>query len=224
MLIIGIDDAGRGPAIGPMVLAGVLIEPEVNQKFLDLGIKDSKMLTPKKRESLEQQIKDLSIKTETVIISVDEIDNKVGDKLNLNDREAIASAQIINKLNKSQKSLREISVVIDCPSVNLKSWGTYLEKFLIAKTNLKVSCEHKADVNHPSVAAASILAKVLRDREVKKIKDKYNIEFGSGYAADPQTRKFLQENYEKFKDKGIFRESWSTIKKLKSAKTQKRLF
>ena len=224
MLIIGIDDAGRGPAIGPMILAGVLVEPETEKEFIKLGIKDSKMLTPKKREELEVKIKKLSIKTETVTIGVDEIDNKVGDKLNLNDREAIASAQIINKLNKSQKSLREISVVIDCPSVNLKAWGDYLEKFLIAKTNLKISCEHKADVNHPSVAAASILAKVLRDREVQKIKDKYKIDFGSGYAADPKTRKFLQENYEKFKDKGIFRESWSTIKKLKTSKTQKRLF
>ena len=166
----------------------------------------------------------MAIATNTILISVDEIDNKVGDKLNLNDREAIASAQIINKINKSQKSLREIKVIIDCPSVNIKSWQAYLEKFLIAKTNLKISCEHKADANHAVVGAASIIAKVLRDEEVEKIKDKYKIEFGSGYAADPQTRKFLQENYDKFKDKGIFRESWATIKNLNTSKTQKKLF
>jgi ribonuclease HII len=224
MLILGIDDAGRGPVIGPMVLAGVLIEPEVDKEFIKLGIKDSKMLTAKKREQLVKEIKDLSIKTDTVIITVDEIDNKKGDKFNLNDREAIAAAQIINKLNRSQKSMREIHVIIDCPSVNLKAWQSYLEQFLIARTNLKISCEHKADMNHPSVAAASILAKVLRDSEVQKIKEKFNIEFGSGYAADPQTRKFLAENYEKFKDKGIFRESWKTIKNFKSSKTQKKLF
>src|SRR3989344_3513170 len=217
MLLLGIDDAGRGPAIGPMVLAGVLIESEVEKKFIELGIKDSKLLTPKKRGQLVKEIKSLAIATNTILISVDEIDNKVGDKLNLNDREAIASAQIINKINKSQKSLREIKVIIDCPSVNIKSWQAYLEKFLIAKTNLKISCEHKADANHAVVGAASIIAKVLRDEEVEKIKDKYKIEFGSGYAADPQTKKFLQENYDKFKDKGIFRESWATIKNLNTS-------
>jgi len=224
MLILGIDDAGRGPVIGPMALAGVLIESETEKEFIKLGIKDSKMLAPKKREQLEKEIKKLAISTETILVSVDEIDNKVGDKFNLNDREAIASAQIINKINKSQKSLREIKVIIDCPSVNLKAWQEYLEKFLIAKTNLKVYCEHKADANHVVVGAASILAKVLRDSEVEKIKEKYKIEFGSGYASDPQTRNFIYDNYEKYKDKGIFRESWSTVKKFKASKTQKKLF
>ncbi len=224
MLILGIDDAGRGPVIGPMILAGVLIDSQIEKEFIKLGVKDSKVLSPKRREALAKEIKKLAITTNTVLISVDEIDNKIGDKLNLNDREAIASAQIINKINKSQNSLKEINVTIDCPSVNLKAWHEYLEKFLMAKTNLKISCEHKADANHVAVAAASILAKVLRDSEVKKIKEKHGIEFGSGYSADPQTRKFLHENYETYKNKGIFRESWATIKQFKSSNIQKKLF
>lgn len=224
MLILGIDDAGRGPVIGPMVLSGVLIEKETEKEFQKLGIKDSKMLFPKKREMLEKEIKKLALSTHTVLVSVDEIDNKKGDKLNLNQREAIAAAQIINKLNKSQKSKQEIKVIIDCPSVNLVAWKEYLEKFLMAKTNLHVICEHKADVNHLVVGAASILAKVTRDKEIKKLKEKIGEDFGSGYSSDPITKRFVNENYSKYKNKGIFRESWGTIKRLKSSKVQKKLF
>ncbi len=224
MLIIGIDDAGRGPAIGPMVLAGVLVDSEIEKQFIKLGIKDSKTLMPRKREILSQEIKKISLLTYEVLIQPAEIDGKHGDNLNLNQREAVAAATIINKLNQSKKSKQQIKVIIDCPSTNINSWKEYLEKFLMAKSSLNIICEHKADVNHVVVSAASILAKVRRDAEVKKIKEKFGIDFGSGYSADPITKKFIQENYEKYKDKGIFRESWSTIKNIKSFKIQRKLF
>ncbi len=224
MLVIGIDDAGRGPAIGPMVLAGVLVDSEIEKQFIKIGIRDSKTLMPRKREILSQEIKKLSLASYEVLIQPTEIDGKHGDNLNLNQREAIASATIINKLNQSKKSKQQIKVIIDCPSTNIASWKEYLEKFLIAKSNLNILCEHKADANHVVVGAASILAKVRRDVEVKKIKEKFGFDFGSGYSADPITKKFIQENYEKYKDKGIFRESWSTIKNIKSSKIQRKLF
>lgn len=216
-LILGIDDAGRGPVIGPMVLAGVLANKEAEEYFKKLGIRDSKTLLPKKREQLLEEIRKKS-KTFEVIIPVSEIDNK---DLNLNQREAIAAAQIINKLNNKKD---KINVVVDCPSTNIKSWKEYLEQFLIGSSNLTIICEHKADANHIVVAAASIVAKVTRDNEIEKLKQKLNVDFGSGYSSDPTTRKFIYENYEKFKDAGIFRESWGTIKKHKSYKTQKKLF
>ncbi|MAG07452.1 ribonuclease HII [Candidatus Pacearchaeota archaeon] len=221
MLILGIDDAGRGPVIGPMVLAGVLVDSETEKQFVKLGVKDSKLILPKKREILSRKIKELSIKTHKEIISVDEIDGKKEDGMNLNEREALAAAMIINKLNPKKE---QIKVIIDCPSVNLKSWKEYLEKFLIGGSNLNIACEHKADFNHVTVAAASIIAKVTRDNEVKKLKEKFGVEFGSGYSSDPNTRKFIYENYDKFKGKGIFRESWKTIKKHRLLKTQKKLF
>ena len=89
---------------------------------------------------------------------------------------------------------------------------------------MNIDCEHKADFNHVVVAAASILAKVSRDEEIKKLKEKLGVDFGSGYASDPNTRKFIYENYDKFKGNGIFRESWKTIKKHKLLKSQKKLF
>ena len=224
MLILGIDDAGRGPVIGPMVLAGVLINKSTEKEFSKLGIKDSKLLSPKKRRILSEEIKKLSISSYEVLISVSEIDNKDNENLNLNQREAVGMAQIINKLSKSTKSKEKIEVIIDCPSTNIESWKSYLENFILGRTNLHIVCEHKADANHIVVGAASILAKVRRDAEVEKIKSSLGIDFGSGYPADPITRKFVYDNYDKYKDKGIFRESWDTIKKHKSSKVQKKLF
>lgn len=224
MLILGIDDAGRGPVIGPMVLAGVLVNQETEKEFIKLGIRDSKTLVPRKRTSLAEEIKKLSISHHEVIIPVREIDGKDNDNLNLNQREAIASATIINKLNKSLKTKETIKVIIDCPSVNIQSWKEYLEKFIIGKANLTIICEHKADINHISVSAASILAKTTRDAEIEKIKKSINVDFGSGYSSDPTTRKFIYDHYDKYKDKDIFRESWGTIKKHKARGKQKTLF
>lgn len=221
MLIIGIDDAGRGPVIGPMVLAGVLIDKSIEKELVKLGIKDSKMLLPKKREILAQEIEQRAIATHRVIIPVEEIDNQKNDGLNLNQREAIASAIIINKLNTGKEN---ISVVIDCPSVNIKSWKEEVEKYLVAKANIHLVCEHKADENHTSVGAGSILAKVTRDGEIKKLREKIGVDFGSGYSSDPVTRKFIFEHYKEFTGKGIFRESWNTIKKHKVMGVQKKLF
>ncbi|MFA5019842.1 MAG: ribonuclease HII [Candidatus Pacearchaeota archaeon] len=225
MLILGIDDAGRGPVIGPMVLAGVLIDKETEKQFVKLGIRDSKTLLPKKREELAKIIKERVIDSFCVKISVDEIDNKSGDRLNLNQREAVASAQIINQIAKRLKDKKEkIGVIIDCPSVNIPAWKDYVEKFLMARGNIELVCEHKADVNHVVVSAASIVAKTTRDAEIEKIKKQIGINFGSGYSSDPVTRKFIYDNYDKFKDKGIFRESWDTIKKYKLHGAQKKLF
>lgn len=221
MLILGIDDAGRGPVIGPMVLAGVLADEEIEKEFVKLGIRDSKTLLPKKRYKLAEEIKLRAKGVHAVIIPVYEIDGKDNDNLNLNEREAVASAQIINKLNNKKD---KIKVIVDCPSINIRAWKEYLEKFILGKSNLTIICEHKADVHHVSVSAASIIAKTTRDREIEKIKKELNIEFGSGYTSDPITRKFIYENYDKYKDKGIFRESWKTIKKHKAHATQKRLF
>ena len=225
MLIIGIDDAGRGPVIGPMILAGVLVNQETEKEFVKLGVRDSKALLPKKREKLAEEIKSKSIAYHAVIIPVREIDGKDNDNLNLNQREAVAAAQIINKLSKNPKAAKEnIKVIIDCPSVNIPAWKNYLERFVIGKANVTIVCEHKADINHVVVSAASIIAKSTREAEIKKLKKDLGVDFGSGYAADPITRRFIYDSYEKYKDKGIFRESWDTIKKHKSRKSQKKLF
>ncbi|GAI76510.1 unnamed protein product, partial [marine sediment metagenome] len=84
-------------------------------------------------------------------------------------------------------------------------------------------CEHKADKNHISVSAASILAKSVREKEMEKLKEKYGKEMGSGYTSDPLTSKFINNNTRKHKNTGLFRKSWSTWKKAKAKAEQRKL-
>lgn len=223
MLNLGIDDAGRGPVIGPMILAGVLVDEETEKEFKKLGIKDSKQILPNKREILSKAIKDKAIAFEITLTSPSEITerNKIG--VNLNSLEAIKSAEIINKINSSSNRNQQISVYIDCPSPNIKAWQDYLESHIHSPSNLKIHCEHKADVNHVSCSAASVIAKVTRDAEIEKIKEKIGVDFGSGYTSDPTTCKFLKENAQKYKKEGIFRETWSTWKEACQVKKQTKL-
>lgn len=218
MKIIGIDDAGRGPVIGPMVLTGVLIESENDEeKIREMGAKDSKLLFAKKRKLIAEKIK-LNYKYEKEIILPKEID----DFPNLNNLEAIKSGMIINKL---MKPLNEkVKVIIDCPSVNTKSWGEYLMGTIIKKDLVELACEHKADFNYPIVSAASIISKETREEELVKLKKKLGIDFGSGYPADPKTKDFLVSTFGEKKYDEIIRKSWSTYKNIAKKMDQTKLF
>jgi len=216
MLILGIDDAGRGPLIGPMILAGVLLTKQQELKIKKAGAKDSKLLTHPQRIALSKIIKENSISHKVVKSFPQEIDFSE----NLNTLEAKKSAEIINSLNTKKD---KILVIVDCPSVNIKAWTNTLLKFIDNPKNLELHCEHKADFNHTSVSAASILAKVAREEEVSKIKEQYG-NIGSGYPSDPITIQFLKENGSRFSNNGIFRKSWATWKKLfPESKKQKTL-
>ena len=214
-LICGIDEAGRGPVIGPLVMCGILIKEEDEEKLVKLKVKDSKLLTKKKREYLFDKIKDISDKYEIIVIDPDEIDYAVNnhDGLNLNKLEARKTADIINLLKPDK-------AIVDAPSNNIKSYKQYLFE-LIKNKNIELVLEHKADLNYPVVSAASILAKVTRDNEIEKIKKEIKIDFGSGYMTDPKTVDFLEKNYEKYPD--LFRKSWAPYQRKLNGKFQKSL-
>ncbi len=218
---LGIDDAGRGPVIGPMVLAGCLIDEKTAKEFKKLGVKDSKQLTAKRREFLAEKIREQAETFEIELTYPTEIDGKNADGINLNDLEAIKVANIINKINKGYS---KIKVVIDCPSVNITKWDDFLKTKIKNLSNLEISCEHKADKNHVSVSAASILAKSAREKEMDFLKEKYGDGIGSGYSSDQMTCKFLNDNLKKYDNDGIFRKTWDTWKKACSAQEQRRLF
>ena len=222
-LILGIDDAGRGPVIGPMTLAGCLITEETEREFRKLGVRDSKQLTPKRREHLELLIKEKATAFALQVTQPSEIDGKNHDGTNLNDVEAHMAAAIINELNAASHREHKIKVVIDCPSPNRMKWRDGVLVKIDNLSNLEISCEHKADRNHVAVSAASILAKEERERQMRILKEKYGNEMGSGYASDPITKKFLAKNVKKLHDKGIFRKSWSTWKKAHGDAGQKKL-
>lgn len=218
MLTIGIDDAGRGPLIGPMILAGVLLSGEQERKLKKENIKDSKQLSQNERVRLEKIIRAGVKNYEIVKVFPKEIDSHE----NLNTLEAEKSAEIINALNIGKVKEEEVKVIVDCPSTNIEAWQKTLLSYIKNSENLKVSCEHKADANYLSVGAASILAKVTRENEVKKIKEQYG-KVGSGYPSDPMTKEFLAKRGNELKDSGIFRKSWSTWKKMFPGNGQKSL-
>jgi len=211
MLIAGIDEAGRGPVIGPMVIAIAAIDDSEMFQLHTLGVKDSKQLQPYKRRELYKKLIKLT-KHKIIIIPNTEIDAAVQDNvLNLNWLEAEKSAELIN-------FIKPKLAILDCPSTNLKDYKNYIQKKIKIETELKV--EHKADVNHVIVSAASILAKVTRDREIEKLKKLHKVDFGSGYPSDPATVKFLEENYSKY---DFFRKSWESYQRVARAKGQKKL-
>jgi len=221
MLTLGIDDAGRGPVIGPMILAGCLLKKDVEKELKNLGVRDSKQLTHRRREFLSKIIKQKAETFEINLTSPSEIDKTNAQKVKLNELEAIKCAKIINKINKGNE---KIKVVIDCPSPNIRKWTDYLKTHIDNLSNLDISCEHKADKNHVSVAAASILAKTKRENEITKLKKKYGSQIGSGYTSDPLTCRFVEKHANKFKNDDLFRLTWETWKRASNNKKQRKLF
>jgi ribonuclease HII len=202
-LILGIDEAGRGPVIGPMVIAGYCIEEEKIEILKSLGVKDSKELTRKQREDIYNEVIKLTDRYKYIIIGPKTIDYYVY-KNKLNYLELENMIKIIEEIKPDK-------VIIDSPVVNIKKVMEYIKNNL--KINIELVVESRADKNYPIVSAASIIAKVIRDKEIDKIKEKTNIDFGSGYPSDERTIKAIKENYEILKD--YIRESWITIKKIR---------
>jgi len=199
--VLGIDEAGRGPIIGPLVMTGVMIE-EGREKMLG-EVKDSKLIPHKKRLTLNKHLKQ-NFQHKIVVTNPKEIDEALNSTtLNLNWLEAHKQAEIIN-------TLKPDIVIIDCPSTNPTKFTEYL-KNLINNKSIKLIIEHKADAIYPICSAASIIAKVERENQMKKIQEKYG-NTGSGYPADPKTKEFTKNNWDKHPE--IFRKTWATYKKI----------
>src|SRR3989344_1290585 len=220
-LILGIDDAGRGPLIGSMFLAGVLLKLEDEKMLKQEGVADSKKVAHPKRVKLAGLIKDTCIAYKIVKAEPYQIDHSIKSGVNLNTLEAIKCAEIINHLVQGQK--QGIKVIVDCPSVNTKAWRSLLLHYLTNPDRVELICEHKADVTHPSVSAASILAKVAREDSVAELKKQYG-EIGSGYPSDPNTIEFLKKHGKEYEDSNLFRKSWGTWKEIYQDAKQTTLF
>ena len=202
MKLLGIDEAGRGSVLGPLVVCGVAVEEE-RLKYLErLKLKDSKKVSPKRRIVLSRKIKKIA-ECHPVHISAADIDLLRSKDVNLNEIEKIAMRKIIGN------SKPDVSF-IDCIDVKPERFRNEIEKF---QNNMKVVAEHGADDKYVIVSAASIVAKVERDMEIKKIRKKFS-EVGSGYPSDPKTISFLKNTpYNDLPD--FVRRSWATVERMK---------
>jgi len=209
MLVAGVDDAGRGSVIGPLVIAGVLMKEEDLPKLTQLGVKDSKLLSPRRRETLAIEIKRNASKYSIIKLSPREIDTVVqtGRKLHrLNRLEAQTMAKVI-------EMLKPDIAYVDASDVLEERFKQHILECLTFK--VKVVSEHKADRNYPIVSAASIIAKVERDKEIADLKEKHG-DFGCGYPTDRKTISFLQQCLQKLGEYPDFvRKSWKPAKKVK---------
>jgi len=207
MLIAGVDDAGRGSVIGPLVIAGVMVKEEKIVELKDLGVKDSKLLSPSRREILAVEIKKMAEKFSVIKLSPKEIDTVVerGKKLHkLNRLEAQTMAKVI-------EILKPDIAYVDASDVMEERFKQHILESLPFK--VQIISEHKADRKYPIVSAASIIAKVERDKEIAEL-TRIHGDFGCGYPTDPKTISFLQQCLQKYgKYPDFIRKSWKPAKK-----------
>ena len=203
-MICGVDEAGKGPVMGPMVVAGVSVK---NAKLIEnLGFKDSKLLSSQRRLELFNLIKQ-NYSYEIEIINVEKIDEyRMKNQLNLLNRKAFE--KVISRLNPKV-------AYVDAADVNEERFGREIKVNLTNPNDTDVISMHKADSMIPVVAAASIIAKQTRELEIKKLKKEIG-DFGSGYPSDERTIKFLKSY---FHDNSRWppgtRKSWKTIKRIR---------
>ena len=206
LLICGIDEAGRGSVIGPLIIAGISIKNSNIKKLERIGVRDSKALTKKKRNLLFYKILDF-----TEFICIYKIDCKTIDEnvyqRKLNKLEGGIMSTIIKHL------AADIAYVDSC-DVNINRYTNYLKSNLDLKNNTRVIAMHKADRINPAVSAASIIAKVIRDREIQMLEENFQ-NIGSGYPSDKKTMYFINnwiKEYKEFPD--FVRKSWRPIREI----------
>lgn len=172
--MVGLDEAGRGPLAGPVFAAAVMISPRLNQELLHLALKDSKKLSPKKRE----EFYDVLTKNSKVKWGLARVSEKIIDRINIKKASELAMERALKKLNPD-------FLLIDGNRISNSNLKSFNFKLIV-----------KADEKVFSCAAASIIAKVKRDRLMSKYAKKfpkYGFDRHKGYGTD-QHRKALKKH------------------------------
>jgi ribonuclease HII len=203
-MLAGVDEAGRGPVLGPLVVAAVLVESD--GLLRELGVKDSKQLSPARREAMAPRIREVARRVEVRVIDPAELNRRM-PKENLNQIEVEAFGDLLRRLEPAE-------AVVDACDVDAARFGRNVASLL--KAPCVVRAEHEADARHPVVAAASVVAKVERDRLMALVSEehaKYG-GCGSGYSSDPATKAFLDRWMETHKRlPPCARKHWETAKR-----------
>ena len=204
MIVAGVDEAGRGSILGPLVVAGVSASRSAIEELAKLGVKDSKQLSASERRRLYPKIFKLCTDVKTEVLGPAQVDQYVERRTKyktLNYLEATAMAKILSSLD------AKVSYVDSC-DIDPRRFAKTISDLMNVSRRLVVS--HKADEIYTAVSAASIVAKVSRDRHIEKLRRKHG-EIGSGYPSDPQTIDFLTKWVKKELTVPPFaRRSWKT--------------
>ena len=210
-MFCGVDEAGRGSVMGPLVVGSVYVEDDSD--LVDLGVRDSKKLSPKRREAMFDRILDIADGYSIIMVSAEEIDLR-RERETLNEIELAMFADATGKYP-------VMRVYADCPDVNEMAFQTALTTRL---GGTDVIARHKADDTYPVVSAASIIAKVTRDRIIADICAEFGESIGSGYPSDTTTTGFIEKW---IKENGCSpkytRNSWETVRSIKSRLSVRKL-
>jgi ribonuclease HII len=220
--VAGGDEAGRGAVIGPLVVGIVAVKKTKEKKFSKIGVRDSKMLSEKKREYLFDEIYSIAEEVKTYSITAGEINNAMNSNISLNELEAIHFARLIESIDSNLSK-----IYLDSPDVIADRFGRRIGVISKRPMNtekgqsrnaVRIIAEHKADATYPVTSAASIIAKVTREREVNRIKTATKIDFGSGYPSDFKTLNAIKIDLKKKILMPYLRERWSTMTNIKQSR------
>jgi ribonuclease HII len=202
-LIGGVDEAGRGSVIGPLVVAGISIGRYGISRLNKLGIRDSKTLTPKARANFFGNIVQMANSLYVSKFHCHEVDSYVFFN-GLNELEAVGMAEVINNIDAAR-------VYVDACDINLERYKNSIKKYLLTPKP-RIYCLHHADCSNVVVSAASIVAKIIRDNEVQTIRKIYD-DIGSGYPSDKKTMFFIKKWVTRYKAAPHFaRKSWRPLR------------
>lgn len=213
ILVGGVDEAGRGSIIGPLVVAGISVRETKIALLSEMGVRDSKALTAKARARLFGEIMKVADSVCIRKVNPVEVDDSVSLR-GLNRLEAKVMASVINNIGADE-------VYVDCCDVNPERYRDYIGQHLSCSP--KVHSMHHADATNVVVSAASIVAKITRDHEVEEIRKKYRA-IGSGYPSDDRTMRFIRRWVKKNGSAPEFaRKSWKPLRLLLEQTTQCKL-
>lgn len=191
-LSIGVDEAGRGCVIGPLVIATVIASPLDRRRFREWNVRDSKIVPARERKILAEKIA-RHCWFQVAIIPAKDVDAAVWNRtLNLNGLELKHMAHGLRAAGKRCAD-REHHAVVDAPSINARGFRDELFAACGWPDISHLEAKHRADALDRTVAAASILAKEERERQITLLKQKLDCDFGSGYPSDPKTRQHIAE-------------------------------
>ncbi|MDE1865642.1 MAG: ribonuclease HII [Candidatus Micrarchaeota archaeon] len=224
IILCGADEAGRGAILGPLVVSMVGVKSSSVRRLTDIGVRDSKLLSEKRRKRLYDDIVSIANAVKVRCITPAEINDAMASDISINEVEAKAFSEIFNDID------GDVSLVyLDSPDVIPERFGVRFSMYSTRPTRVigvkggrekgikytRIISEHKADARYPVVSAASIIAKVTRDEEIAKLQRRLRLKIGSGYPSDDLTVKTIRNNLKNEALGEHIRLRWSTVDRIK---------
>jgi ribonuclease HII len=211
--IVGVDEAGRGSTVGPLVVGAFAVSESALPELPRLGVRDSKKLSPARRSEIRAALPALGA-CRSIALAPRTIDRYVARE-ELNDLELFTFARLV-------RSLAPDLAIVDACDPDAGRFGRRLSALVGA--HVDVVARHRADEEFPVVGAASIVAKVRRDRALEGLRQRLGNDLGSGYPSDPRTQAFVESTVRRGEPPPEWlRVSWAPVQRVMRARSARTL-